>query len=290
MKVLAVYNIKGGVGKTTATVNLAYHASRSGARVLVWDLDPQSAATFYFRVQAHVDGGGKRLMRGKTELASLVRGTDHPGLDLVPADFSYRHMDRVLGDQNGSRTRLAELLAPLASRYDCVFFDCPPSISMVSENVFHAADALLVPMIPTTLSLRTLNQLEAFRSERDGLQKLQVYPFLSMVDRRKRLHAELETRLAQERSDFLRASVPYASDAEKMGIQRAPIATYAPRSVVAGAFDALWQEIQGRLYDTRPAASVMPVQTAQRPCVICGFGLQPAARGWACGNCGYHDE
>ena len=93
MKVLATYNIKGGVGKTATAVNLAYEAASRGNRVLVWDLDPQGAATFYFRVQPKVKGGGKALVSGRRELDEVIKATDYDNLDLVPADFSIRNLD-----------------------------------------------------------------------------------------------------------------------------------------------------------------------------------------------------
>ena len=96
MRVLATYNIKGGVGKTATTVNLAYLASQQGIRTLVWDLDPQGAASYYFRVKAKVKGGGKKLIKGRTDLDARIKATDFPGLDLLPADFSYRHLDLEL--------------------------------------------------------------------------------------------------------------------------------------------------------------------------------------------------
>ena len=94
--VLATYNIKGGVGKTSAAVNLAYLAANDGARTLLWDLDPQGGSTYLFRVKPKVRGGVRRLVRGKSDVDSLIKGTDHVGLDLLPADFSYRHMDLAL--------------------------------------------------------------------------------------------------------------------------------------------------------------------------------------------------
>ena len=167
VKVLATYNIKGGVGKTATSVNLAYLAAHEGAPTLVWDLDPQGAASFYFRIKPKIKGGGKRLVSGKRDLEDCIRGTDYEGLDLLPADFSYRNMDLFLEHTKKPERRLHQLLEPLAGEYDYVFLDCPPSISLVSENVFYAADAVLVPTIPTPLSLRTF-QADQEISRRTG--------------------------------------------------------------------------------------------------------------------------
>ncbi len=245
MKILATYNIKGGVGKTAAAVNLAYLAARGGARTLLWDLDPQGAATYYFRVRPRIKGGGKRLLKKKGNLDTQIKGTDYEGLDLLPSDFSYRHLDIVLGDAEKPTRRLRKVLKPLEASYDYVFLDCPPSISLVSEAVFEAADVLLVPIIPTTLSLRTLEQLEAFR-RRKGLDAVQLLPFFSMTDRRKKLHREIEGSLPRENASLLAASVPYASEVEKMGLRREPLVRFSPRSRAAEAYAALWEEIVRR--------------------------------------------
>ena len=116
MKVLASYNIKGGVGKTATAVNLAHLAAADGARVLVWDLDPQGATSFYFRVKPKVKGGSKGLVRGKRALDDAIKGTDFEHLDLVPADFSYRNMDLELDATKKPTRRLAQLIRPLKTR------------------------------------------------------------------------------------------------------------------------------------------------------------------------------
>jgi chromosome partitioning protein len=246
VKVLATYSIKGGVGKTTSAVNLGYEAARAGGRVLVWDLDPQGAASFYFRVRAKVKGGTERLVGTKGELADHVRATDVAGLHLVPADFSLRHLDLHLDATKHPTERLARLLQPLEAHYDVAFLDCPPSISLASESVFGAAAHLLVPVVPTTLSARTLEQLGDFLAGQPGAPGL--LPHFTMVDKRKRLHRDLVASLAAAWPAFLATTIPNASAVERMGVERSPVAAFAPATAAARAFRDLWAEVAGRLW------------------------------------------
>ncbi len=243
MITLACYNIKGGVGKTATAVNLAHLASQEGARTLLWDLDPQGAATFYFRIRPKVKGGSQALVAGMRDASDFIKGTDFFNLDLLPADFSYRHMDIKLDTLNKPIKRLRKILKPLAGAYDYVFLDCAPSISLVSEAVFRAARILLVPVIPTTLSLRTLGQLLDFRRE-NGLDQMLVLPFFAMVDRRKRLHRDTVEQWSRERSDVLFTQIPYASEVEQMGLRREPLALYAATSRASRCYESLWWEIK----------------------------------------------
>jgi chromosome partitioning protein len=237
--VLATYNIKGGVGKTSAAVNLAYLAARQGSPALLWDLDPQGASTYLFRVRPKVRGGGRGLLRARTEVAPLIKGTDFPGLDLLPADFSYRHMDLALDSFKRPTRRLARVLEPLRGEYEYIFLDCPPSISLVSESVFEAADALLVPIIPATLSSRTFDQLAPLVGGGPA-----VLAFFSMVDVHKSLH---RTVMAQMRAGhfpmMLGAAIPSAEEIEWMGVERTAVAEIAPGSNAAMAYEALWFDV-----------------------------------------------
>jgi cellulose biosynthesis protein BcsQ len=242
VKIYATYNIKGGVGKTSAAVNLAHLASRSGYNALLWDLDPQGAATYLFRVKPKVKGGSRALVRGTRSLDGAIKGTDFDRLDLLPADFSYRNLDLQLDDTKRPTRRIRRLLRPLDDEYDVVFLDCPPSISLLSENVLHAVDTLLVPMIPATLSVRTLDQLVSFVRDFDGRQP-QVCSFFSMVDRRKRLHCELVDHLGTERRGILSTVIPALSIVEQMAEQRAPVTAFAPHSQAAQCYEALWREV-----------------------------------------------
>lgn len=239
---LATYNIKGGVGKTSTAVNLAALAARDGAPTLLWDLDPQGGATYLFRVKPKVRGGAPKLLSGKTEAAAAIKATDQPGLDLLPADFSYRHMDLALDQFKRPTARLRKVLGPLLAEYEYVFLDCPPSISLVSESVFEAADALLVPVVPASLSSRTLAQLDGVL---DGGPQLMA--FFSMVDLRRRLHREIVEQLRAERADVLEAAIPMSAEVERMGLRRAALASFAPRGRAAEAYEALWAEVAARL-------------------------------------------
>ena len=243
MKTYATYNIKGGVGKTTAAVNLAYLSAHDGYRTLLWDLDPQGAASFLFRIKPRVKGGGKALIRGRKALDDAIKGTDFENLDLLPADFTYRNMDLLLGGADKKPTRkVAQLLRPLAGEYDNVFLDCPPSISLVSESVFEAADALLIPLLPATLSARTLDYIDQVAGA--DVQRL---AFFSMVDARKRMHRDVMDTFTAERPEMLHAVIPLAADVERMGAARAPLQEFAPRGRAAEAFRQLWAEVAERL-------------------------------------------
>ncbi|MET0069884.1 MAG: AAA family ATPase [Candidatus Thiodiazotropha sp.] len=245
MHIIGVYNIKGGVGKTATAVNLSYLAARQGYRTLIWDLDPQAAATFYFRIQPKVKKS-KKLLTGKIDLDDVVKATDFDNLDMLPADFSYRNMDFRLEDAKKPTKQLLKLLRPLSRAYDYVFLDCPPSISLVSENIFRAAEGLLLPLIPTTLSLRTYQQLLDFL-QGHRITGLELMPFFSMVDRRKRMHLDIMQNFPDAHGELLKAQIPYASDVEKMGIHRMPVQAFSPNCFAASAYQALWMDVQDRL-------------------------------------------
>jgi len=247
-KIVALYNIKGGVGKTSAAVNLAWSAAQQGSRVLLWDLDPQGAASFLLRIKPRVRGGASKLVRGKSDPAALLKGSDHELLDVLPADFSYRNLDLTLDATKRPTQGLRRVIAPLAGSYDYVFLDCPPAISLVSESIFAAADVLLVPLIPSPLSLRTLEQVRRFVAAEVPKPRPRIVAFFSMADGRKTLHREVMAELSgRDAGALLDAVIPAASDVEKMALRRQALAGFAPRGRAALAYAALWQELAPRL-------------------------------------------
>jgi len=245
VKVVAVYNSKGGVGKTAAAVNLAWLAA-ADRRTLLWDLDPQAAATWLLRVKEKVKGGAGRLVQGKTEAADLVRRTERPQLDVLPADASYRNLDLALEDTKNPTRRLGRVLEPLRKDYDLVVLDCPPSSSLVSEGVLRAADVLLVPLVPAPLSLRTLDQLRELLAESGGTPP-DVLGFFSMVDRRKTLHRETVENVPRERADVHAICIPAASVVEQMSVRREALGSFAPDSPAALAYGELWAATRAML-------------------------------------------
>jgi chromosome partitioning protein len=255
MKTLATWSIKGGVGKTSAAVNLAHLAARAGRRTLVWDLDPQGAATYLFRVKDKVKGGSAGLVRARGELPERIRETATPGLDVLPANLRLRDLDLALDAVKNPTERLRRLLESVSMDYDLVVLDCPPSVSLVSENVARAADVVLVPVVPAVLSVRTFDQvLEFVRSVAEPPPT--VVGFLSLVDMRRRLHRDLVEQLTVRHDVIAMTPIPDSSVVERMGDRRAPVVAFAARSPAAQAYEELWIEVARRLW---PSLSMHPL-------------------------------
>jgi cellulose biosynthesis protein BcsQ len=246
MTTLALYSNKGGVGKTAAAVNLSYLAARMGTKTLICDLDPQGSASYYFRVKPKLKSGPKGFARGAKGVYKSVKGTDFENLDILPADFSLRKLDVLYSKFGNSKIRLKKMLYPFASEYRLIVLDCPVTIGILAENILNAADHTLVPMIPTTLSVRTYRQLLAF-CKKKKYDTARIYPFFSMVDRHKKMHKELMLSVSRDFNGVLKSFVPYLAQVEKMGIYRAPVAVFAPRSLASKSYQNLWSKVQDNI-------------------------------------------
>jgi len=242
MFVFSLYNLKGGVGKTASCVNFAYMAASDGFKTLIWDLDPQGAASFYCKATTTIKASAKKLIDHSISISEAIVNTGFKGLDIIPADRSSRKLDLLLEAQNGSKKYFKNLLKELSSKYDFIFIDCPPGFSHVADNIFYASDAVLMPVIPTTLSVRTYEQVKSYFADKD-IDQGKLMCFFSLVDTRKKMHSETMQDLYKDRR-FFEHYIPYLSDIEKMGVKNAPVEVFAPSGYATTCYRALWTEIK----------------------------------------------
>ncbi|ULQ55587.1 ParA family protein [Flavihumibacter rivuli] len=239
---IALYNLKGGVGKTASSVNFAYLAAQDGYKVLIWDLDPQGSASFYYNVQPGIKAGSSKLFSDQINLDEVIMATEYENISIIPADLTARNLDLIMEEMRTSKRRFKSILKQLEAEYDFVFIDVPPGFSTLSENIFYAVDIVLMPTIPTTLSVRTYQIVKDYFKDKE-LELSKLMCFFTMVDLRKNMHHEIMEELYRDKK-FFSNYIPYLSDVEKMGQHQAPVHAFAPSSYAAQCYADLWEEIK----------------------------------------------
>ena len=239
-KLVAIYSLKGGVGKTTLSVNLAAESALCrGKKTLLWDLDPQSAASFILGHEPDRKARAKSVFERDVSPDKLIQKTAIAGLDLLPADISLRGLDGLLATL-GKKKRLAKLVESISDQYDRIYLDCPPGLTETSEQMMRAADIIIVPVIPSPLSQRALDDVVAHLKEHHK-GHAPLLPVFSMVDRRRNLHIAATS----AQPDWPR--IPMASAVEQMALHRAPVGSFAHRSTAGEAFHMLAGAIERKL-------------------------------------------
>ena len=241
MKTIAFFNVKGGVGKTTSAVNFAYLASQAPAHTLLWDLDPQSCASWYLGVDDAHPYKAIKVFKGKEPLGTLRLKTAFPQLEVIPADLSVRKLETLLSQSDSPKKLLSKLADHLSENQQLLVFDCAPAFSRLSENVFSCTDLLMVPLLPSPLSLRSFQQLRDYLDTKKAWRKMDLLPFFTMVDRRRKIHNEVIDNAKSLVGMENPLTIPYSSDLEKMGSYRQPIQCFAGSSPSARAYERLWQ-------------------------------------------------
>lgn len=244
MAVIAVYSVKGGVGKTTISANLAWcSAAISCRKTLLWDLDAAGGSGYLFGINPQGGNGADSVFSKDADPDALIRKTGTPRLDLLPADESLRELDSLFA-RLGKRKRLANLAESLTKQYDRIILDCPPVLNEISAQVVRAADCVIVPLPPSPLSARAF---ELVRREIRNHAKVHppILPVLSMIDLRRGLHREARA----EHPDW--PVVPLASAIEQCAVRQAPVGSFAPSSPAARGFAQLWTAVERKLAEKR---------------------------------------
>ncbi len=242
MTTIAIYNLKGGVGKTASCVNLAYLAAADGFKTLIWDVDQQGSSSFYYKVKPKQHTNTKSIFSKENNIKESILKTDFEMLDILPSDNTAQGLDSLQNEMQNGKNKIKNVLKEVQKDYDFIFIDCPPGFTSLSENIFATADVVLMPVIPTTLSIRTYNMVKDYIKERN-LDASKMTCFFTMVDLRKTLHNEIMEELYKDKR-FFQNYIPYLSDVEKMGIHKSPIMEYANSSYAAKCYRELWTEIK----------------------------------------------
>ena len=248
MHIIAVYSLKGGVGKTTTAINLAYLCAREGARTLIWDLDLQASTSLILAASTNNKKSIKAFTDKKNNLVKQIQSSPFDKLDILPADFSLRKFDHHLLGNNGTPFSLKRLTKSLSKKYDYLFLDCASGYTALTQQVLQVATVIITPVIPSPLGFESLarikKQLTKERPDKDVL----LFPFFSMVDRRKSLHKEVLQLNHNGKRGFLHSTIPYSRKTEQMIVKNAPLPHFDTRTNATKGYKSLWKEVKENIH------------------------------------------
>ncbi|WP_313436765.1 ParA family protein [Novosphingobium sp.] len=240
---IAIYSVKGGVGKTTFAANLSWCSAQGGHPTLLWDLDAAGGSGFLYGLEPKGSGLAEEVFSRDRSPLRLIQPTAWDGIDVLPADESIRALDAQLM-RIGKRKRLARLTEELAQNYERIVLDCPPVMNELSAQVVRAADLVIVPLPPSPLSARAFD-LVVREIAGNTRRHPPILPVLSMLDLRRALHKQ-----ARDANPNW-PTIPYASAVEQCAVQQQPVGAHSPQSPAAQHFARLWAAIEQKLAERR---------------------------------------
>ncbi|ADX70969.1 ParA family protein [Lactobacillus helveticus] len=248
VNVISVANQKGGVGKTTTTINLAASIADHGYRVLIVDIDPQGNATSGLGIEkSEIDQDIYNVLIDEILIQDTIHHTSTAKLDMVPATINLSGAETELISMMARETRLKSSLDAISDQYDFVFIDCPPSLGQLSINAFTASDSILIPVQSEYYAMEGLSQLlNTIRLVQKHFNKdLGVEGvLLTMLDARTNLGAEVVKEVQSYFSKKVyKTIIPRITKLAEAPSYGQPITEYAPRSRGAKVYDDLAKEV-----------------------------------------------
>ena len=248
VNVISVANQKGGVGKTTTTINLAASIADRGYRVLIVDIDPQGNATSGLGIEkSEIDQDIYNVLIDEVPIQDTIHHTSTPKLDMVPATINLSGAETELISMMARETRLKSALDAVSDKYDFVFIDYPPSLGQLSINAFTASDSILIPVQSEYYAMEGLSQLlNTIRLVQKHFNKdLGVEGvLLTMLDARTNLGAEVVKEVQSYFSKKVyKTIIPRITKLAEAPSYGQPITEYAPKSRGAKVYDDLAKEV-----------------------------------------------
>lgn len=251
MKIISLYNVKGGVGKTTTTVNLACLLAKQGLSVLLWDLDPQGGSSYFFKEENTNDNTHERLFDRYITIYEVIKHTETYQIDVISNDskFSDQFMNkasRITTVDFINKNLIKVTLDEVRDDYDVCIIDCSPGRFQLHQNIFHASDLLLIPNIPAPLSVYCNNMLV------DELQislpvKTKILSFYNMVQAHKNLHKFYLGNRDETMGYLLNSYIPFYAEIEAITLKKESIFHQLKEFKTNMYYEKLWLEICERM-------------------------------------------